>query len=87
MIVEQDERRRTGCRRSAEHFSRMNDAGVDRAEDAYAPVERVRATVQQLRAAGADVRYTEYPVKGHWLQEVYTEKALFDWLAARRKSQ
>src|SRR5579875_194082 len=54
--------------------------------DQQAPVERERYLVQQLREAGADVRYTEYPNKGHGIwPEVYSSKALYKWLASQKK--
>ncbi len=52
------------------------------AKDQQAPVDRERYLVQQLKDAGADVRYTELPNKGHIIwPEVYNPKTLYKWLA------
>ncbi len=56
------------------------------AQDKLAPVERERYLVQQLKEAGAEVRYTELPKKGHIIgAETYNPKELYKWLASKRK--
>jgi predicted peptidase len=54
------------------------------AADDTVPVEESRKMVQALRAAGANVRYTEYPGVGHnsW-DSAYAEPELVSWLLAR----
>jgi predicted esterase len=55
-------------------------------KDSLAPVERERALVQKLKAAGADVRYTEFPNKQHVInRDVYGRKELYDWLASKTR--
>ncbi len=56
------------------------------AADDVVPVDRSREMVAAIRAAGGDVRYTEYPGVGHASWDVaYREQALSDWLFAQRK--
>jgi predicted peptidase len=49
-------------------------------------VGRTRSMVEAMKAAGADIKYTEYPGVGHnaW-DKAYAEPGLFDWLLAQRK--
>lgn len=56
--------------------------------DNIIPVEESRVMVDALRAAGADVRYTEYPrVRHNSWDRAYAEPELFPWLTrATRKS-
>lgn len=55
-------------------------------QDQYAPVERERILVRQLKEAGAEVRYTEFPKKNHTIgRESYDPKELYDWLATKKK--
>jgi predicted esterase len=56
------------------------------AKDQQAPVDRERYLVQQLKEANADVKYTEFPNKGHGIwPEVYNPKELYRWLASKKK--
>jgi predicted esterase len=56
------------------------------ANDPEAPVERERTLVKQLKEAGADVHYTEFPNKGHYIgAEAYSPKGLYQWLASKKK--
>ncbi len=56
------------------------------AKDPQAPVARERLLVQQLQQARADVRYTEFPDKDHGIwPEVYNTKALYEWLAQKKR--
>lgn len=50
-------------------------------------VGRTRGMVEAMKAAGADIKYTEYPGVGHnsW-DKAYAEAGLFDWLLAQHKS-
>ncbi len=54
--------------------------------DRVIPVDESRKVVEVLRAAGADVRYTEYPGVGHnsW-DRAYAEPDLPDWLLSHRR--
>jgi len=54
------------------------------ADDDTVPVEESRKMAAALRAAGASVRYTEYPGVGHesW-DRAYAEPGLIDWLLAQ----
>jgi predicted peptidase len=56
------------------------------AEDREVSVERSREMVKALRAAGSDVKYTEYRSAGHAIWDrAYGEDGLIDWLFAQRK--
>jgi predicted esterase len=55
------------------------------AKDTSAPVERDRDLVQKLKAARADVRYTESPDKGHSMRWVYNTRELYDWFATKKR--
>jgi len=54
-------------------------------DDPVVPVTESRKLVEALRAAGGNVRYTEYPGVGHnsW-EEAYAEPELMPWLLAQR---
>lgn len=56
------------------------------AADAVVPVSLSRQMVDALKAAGATVRYTEYPGVGHnsW-SKAYEEPELVEWLFAQRR--
>lgn len=55
-------------------------------KDKKAPVERERILVQQLKSAGAEVRYTEVPDKGHFISyDAYNSNDLYEWLASKKK--
>ena len=56
--------------------------------DATAPVADSRALVAALKAAGAPVRYTEYPNTDHnpTNVNVWAEKELMAWLLAQRRN-
>jgi predicted peptidase len=54
-------------------------------QDPVAPVRRAREMVEAIRKAGAAVRYTEYPGRGHNIfAEVYAEPELPEWLFSQR---
>lgn len=55
-------------------------------DDVVVPVSESRLMVDALRAAGGNVRYTEYPGVGHnvWLN-VLNERDLLPWLLAQRR--
>ncbi len=56
------------------------------AKDQQAPVERDRLLVRRLQESGADVRYTEFPNKGHYIwEEAYNPKEFYKWLASKKK--
>jgi predicted esterase len=55
------------------------------AKDIAAPVERDRDLVQKLKAAQADVRYTEAPDRGHNMRSVYDSQELYDWFATKTR--
>jgi predicted esterase len=58
------------------------------AKDEQAPVDRERYLVQQFKKAGADVRYTEVPNRGHYIWDVaYNPKELYKWLASKKKER
>ena len=49
------------------------------------PVEESRKMVEALRAAGGDVKYTEYPGVGHNSRDkAYAEPELFPWLLQQK---
>lgn len=54
------------------------------ADDETVPVDSTRKIVKALKAAGADVRYTEYPATGHnsW-DKAYAEPELMPWLLSK----
>ena len=58
------------------------------ARDPSVPVERSRAMVAALRAAGGDVRYTEYPDGDHfvWARSL-GDPALVEWLFAKARPE
>lgn len=57
-------------------------------KDEQISVERSRAMVEALEAAGVDVRYTEYPTAGHAIWDrAYDEDGLTDWLFAQRRQR
>ena len=53
------------------------------ADDPVVSVEESRKMAAALRAAGASVKYTEFPATGHnaW-DQAYAEPGLFDWMLA-----
>jgi len=56
--------------------------------DSQIPVQRSREMVRVLRAAGADVRYTEYKTHGHAIwDKAYAEPELIDWLFSQHRVQ
>jgi predicted peptidase len=56
------------------------------ARDDVVPPEQSRRMAEALRAAGADVRYTEFPDANHnsW-DPAYTTPELWEWLFAQRR--
>ena len=56
-------------------------------DDTVVPVSESRLMVDALKAAGGNVRYTEYPGVGHnvWLN-VVAERDLLPWMLAQRRS-
>jgi predicted peptidase len=56
------------------------------ASDGFVSVDNTRRLVAAVRAAGGDVKYTEYPGVGHnsW-DRAYAEPELWAWLAARSR--
>jgi len=54
-------------------------------DDPAVPVTESRKLVEALKAAGGNVRYTEYPGIGHnsW-EKAYAESDLMPWLLAQR---
>ncbi|HET8675679.1 MAG TPA: prolyl oligopeptidase family serine peptidase [Blastocatellia bacterium] len=56
------------------------------ADDPIVPVSESRLMVDALRAAGGNVRYSEYPGVGHnvWLN-VIAERDLLPWMLAQRR--
>jgi predicted esterase len=57
------------------------------AQDDKAPVGPQRTLVQELKEAGADVRYTELPNQGHMVgRQLYRSKELYEWFAQKRKA-
>jgi predicted esterase len=55
------------------------------AKDIAAPVGGDRNLVQKLKAAQADVRYTEAPDRGHNMRGVYDSQELYDWFATKKR--
>ena len=56
--------------------------------DLTVPVELVRTMVKQLRKAGAQVRYTEYPKMNDQIWgKAFAEPDLVPWVAAQRRGQ
>jgi predicted peptidase len=56
-------------------------------KDTVVPPERSRDAVAALQAAGATVKYTEYPDVGHdsW-NGAYTDREMFRWLFEQRRA-
>jgi len=56
------------------------------ARDDLVPPEQSRRMAAALRAAGGDVRYTEFPDANHnaW-DPAYRSPALWEWLFAQRR--
>jgi predicted peptidase len=54
-------------------------------DDPIIPVTESRRMSEELRAAGGNVRFTEYPGVGHnaW-EKAYAESELWEWLWAQR---
>jgi acetyl esterase/lipase len=54
--------------------------------DSLVPVDESRSMAEALRAAGADVRYTELPGTDHdsWTA-AYGSEAILQWLFAQRR--
>lgn len=48
--------------------------------DDTVPVEESRNMNAALHSVGGDVRYTEYPATGHFLEKAYSEPGLWKWL-------
>lgn len=57
-----------------------------RSADMALPAEGSRTIFAALKAAGGDVRYTEYPLVGHnsW-EAAYNEPELWRWLFQQRR--
>ena len=56
------------------------------ADDPIIPVSESRRMFEELKAAGFDVRYTEFPGVGHSAWEpAYGEQGLWDWMLAQKK--
>jgi hypothetical protein len=56
-------------------------------KDKIAPVELIRKTVADLKAAGSKVKYTEYAGGGHDLVTPFKKETdLADWLFAQKRS-
>lgn len=54
-------------------------------KDDRVPAAASRDMVAAIKAAGGDVRYTEYPGQGHMIWDrVYGDRAFVDWLFAQR---
>lgn len=58
------------------------------AKDAVVPLERSRAMVDAMQAAGGDVKFTIYPEAGHdsWT-ESYANPELHEWLLQQKRTQ
>jgi predicted peptidase len=56
------------------------------AKDPTVPVERSREMVAAIKAAGGNVKYTEYPEDKHdcWT-ETYNNPELYQWLLAQKR--
>jgi predicted peptidase len=56
------------------------------AKDPTVPVQRSREMVEAIKAAGGNIKYTEYPEARHdsWT-ETYDNPALYDWLLAQKR--
>jgi predicted peptidase len=56
------------------------------AKDSIVPVQRSREMVEAIRAAGGNVKYTEYPEAKHdcWT-ETYDNPELYKWLLAQKR--
>jgi predicted peptidase len=55
--------------------------------DPAVPVAKSREMVEEIRKAGGEVKYTEYPGEGHnvW-DKAYDDHALWEWLFAQRRA-
>lgn len=54
--------------------------------DTNPPPENARTLVEELRKAGAEVHYTEYPGEGHLIwPKAYGTAELYSWFAAKRR--
>lgn len=58
------------------------------ADDPVLPVDEGRRMAEQLKLAGADVHYTEYPGVGHnsW-DRAYADRAMWTWLFTRSRER
>jgi predicted peptidase len=56
------------------------------AKDRTVPVQRSQEMVEAIRAAGGNVKFTEYPEAGHdcWT-ETYDNPELYNWLLAQKR--
>lgn len=55
-------------------------------KDPQAPAESDREWVKRLEAAGAEVKYTEFPNDGHNIGgKAYSNPKLYEWLVAKRR--
>ena len=54
--------------------------------DGTAPVDGTRTIVAQLKAVGAEVKYTEYPGVGHECRRMLAEPELLPWLLSHRRA-
>jgi len=56
------------------------------AKDPTVPVQRSREMVEAIKAAGGNVKFTEYPEAGHdsWT-ETYNNPELYTWLLAQKR--
>ena len=56
------------------------------AKDPTVPVQRSREMVEAIKAAGGNIKYTEYPEAKHdsWT-ETYANPELYKWLLAQKR--
>jgi len=54
--------------------------------DRVAPIEGTRSIVAALKAAGAEVRYTEFPGGGHECDNALADPKLTEWLLAQKRT-
>jgi predicted peptidase len=58
------------------------------AQDNVVPVEKSREVVEAIRAAGGEVKYTEYPDGNHGVWDrAYDDPELWKWLFAQRRTE
>jgi len=54
-------------------------------KDAYVTVDQARQIVNDLKALGSSIKYTEYPAEGHEHARALTDPKLLEWILEQRR--